>query len=95
MGCFRLSTAPDSDFPCALAGVWLCELQIISASVWHLKFWRLLRRYINVRVPTGAVAVAAPPAVGCCFAGCCFAGGWWLVAVVVVCQMGVPYKIGY
>jgi hypothetical protein len=33
MGCFGLSTAPDNDLPRALAEVWFCQLEIVSAIV--------------------------------------------------------------
>lgn len=44
MGLPRLSTADYA--ACALAGVWLCQLQMVSATVSHLEFWGLFREYI-------------------------------------------------
>jgi hypothetical protein len=48
-GSFRLSTTADYDLPHALAGTWFCQLQIVSATVWHLEFWGLFRGYCNAR----------------------------------------------
>lgn len=41
------------DLPQALNEAWFCQLQIISAVMQHLKFWELLRGYINVRALRG------------------------------------------
>ena len=31
----------------ALAGIWFCQLQILSAIVWHLEFLEFFREYVN------------------------------------------------
>jgi hypothetical protein len=42
-----LLKAADYDLPHALAEAWFCQLQIVSANVWCLEFWALIRGYIN------------------------------------------------
>jgi len=39
--------ADDYGLPHALAEEWFCQLQIVSAIVWHWGFWGLFTGYIN------------------------------------------------
>jgi hypothetical protein len=65
-GCFRLSTtSADYDLPHAVAGLWFCQQQIVSATVWHLEFWGLFRGYINAKALKGEVGWWL--VVGCCW----------------------------
>ena len=68
--CFRSSIAANYDLPSALAGMLFCQLQTVSTNVWHLKFWRLLKRSINARALREAAAAASY-----------WLDGWWLDAV--------------
>jgi hypothetical protein len=75
VGIWCCFTAADYDLLPALAGVWFCQLQIVSVIVWLLGFWGLFRGYINARAP---IVVAVQPV-----------GDWMLLVVVwevTVCE---------
>lgn len=64
---FNPTTAGECNLPVALPG--FCQLQIVSVSVWYLKFWELYRGCTNAKALRGGVTVAVG---GCLVIGCCW-----------------------